>query len=306
MQRTTLIPRQIGRCGAAVAAGALLLTACGGEQDRQKPTDDPRSMVPAGIKAAGVLRIGIDLNYAPVDFKGTDQQAAGIDPDIAEAVGRELGLRVEYVDTAFDKLIPGLHAKQYDVVMSAMSDNRQRREGTDDAGGPVGPGLDFADYFIAGTSILVRKGNPKAISGLDDLCGHTVALQRGTTQAGVIDRQNAACTKAGKPLKVKLFENDDLALAELAAGRADADLNDYPVAAYVAQQRDGGKTFQVVGAQLQPSPYGIALTKDSTELREALLKALNRVIRSGEYDRILAQWNVSDGAVQNAVANGGF
>ncbi|MFD0570288.1 hypothetical protein ACFQ0T_15010 [Kitasatospora gansuensis] len=92
---------------------------------------------------------------------------------------------------------------------------------------------------------------------------------------------------------MKLFENDDLALAELAAGRADADLNDFPVAAYVAQQRDGGKTFQIAGAQLQPGPYGIALTKESTALREVLLKALNRVIRSGEYDKILAKWNVT-------------
>ncbi|KQV23775.1 MULTISPECIES: ABC transporter substrate-binding protein [unclassified Kitasatospora] len=306
MQRTTLIPRQIGRCGAAVAAGALLLTACGGKPEQKHSTDDLSTLVPAGVKAAGVLRIGSDLNYAPVEFKGPDQQAVGLDPEIAEAVGRELGLRVEFIDTAFDKLIPGLHAKQYDVVMSAMSDNRQRREGTDDADGPAGPGLDFADYFIAGTSILVRKGNPKAIAGLDDLCGHTVALQRGTTQATVIDRQTVACTKAGKPLKVKLFENDDLALAELAAGRADADLNDYPVAAYVAQQRDGGKTFQIAGAQLQPGPYGIALTKESTALRDVLLKALNRIIRSGEYDKILAKWNVTDGAVQNAVANGGF
>ncbi|BFV57349.1 ABC transporter substrate-binding protein [Kitasatospora sp. CMC57] len=305
MQRTTLIPRQIGRCGAAVAAGALLLTACGTEQEKQNG-DDPRALLPAGVKAAGVLRIGSDLNYAPVEFKGPDQQAVGLDPEIAEAVGRELGLRVEFVDTSFEKLIPGLHAKQYDVVMSALSDNRQRREGTDDSGGPSGPGLDFADYFIAGSSILVRKGNPKAIGSLDDLCGHTVALQRGTTQATVIDRQTAACTKVGKPLKVKLFENDDLALAELAAGRADADLNDYPVAAYVAQQRDDGRTFQIAGAQLQPGPYGIALTKESTGLRDALLKALNRVIRSGEYDKILAKWNVTDGAVQNAVANGGF
>ncbi|MFD0570287.1 transporter substrate-binding domain-containing protein [Kitasatospora gansuensis] len=155
MQRTTLIPRQIGRCGAAVAAGALLLTACGTEQQKHS-ADDLRSQVPAELKAAGVLRIGSDLNYAPVEFKGPDQQAVGIDPEIAEAVGRELGLRVEFIDTSFEKLIPGLHAKQYDVVMSALSDNRQRREGTDDSGGPAGPGLDFADYFIAGTSILVR------------------------------------------------------------------------------------------------------------------------------------------------------
>lgn len=306
MHRTNLMSRQIARGCAALAAGSLLLTGCGGESKASSGTVDLRALLPAEVKSAGVLRIGSDLNYAPVDFKGPNNEAVGLDPELAEAVGRELGLRVQFVDTSFDQLLPGLHARQYDVVMSALTDNRQRRDGTDDSGSRVNPGVDFVDYFIAGTSILVRKGNPKSISGLDSLCGHTVALQRGTTQAEVVDRQTAACTKAGKPLKVKLFDSDELALAELAAGRADADLNDFPVAAYVAQQRDGGKTFQIAGRQLQSGPYGIALTKENTALREVLVKALNRVIRSGEYDRILAKWDLSAGAAQNAVTNGGF
>ncbi|MFJ8043039.1 ABC transporter substrate-binding protein [Kitasatospora sp. NPDC096147] len=306
MQRKSLIPPQITRTTAALAVGSVLLTGCGGQAAPKSQTDDPRAMLPAAVRDAGVLRIASDLNYAPVEFKDQNGQATGLDPDIAEAIGKQLGLRVEFQDTPFDQLIPGLHAKQYDVVMSALSDNRQRREGTDDNGNQTNPGVDFVDYFIAGTSILVKKGNPKGIASLDDLCGHTVALQRGTTQDAIVARQTAACERRSKPLTVKLFDTDDKALAEVKAGRAVADLNDFPVAAYVAQQQDGGKAFEVASAQIQPGPYGIALTKENTALRDALAKALDRVIRSGEYDRILTQWNVSAGAAQNAVVNGGF
>ncbi|MFI5532733.1 ABC transporter substrate-binding protein [Kitasatospora sp. NPDC051853] len=306
MQYISPIFRHVGRTTAVLAAGSALLTGCGAEPAPKASSDDPRSMLPDAVRTAGVLRVGSDLNYAPVEFKDPNGQAVGLDPEIAEAIGRQLGLKVQFVDTPFDKLVPGLHAKQYDVVMSALSDNRQRREGTDDNGTQVNPGVDFVDYFIAGTSILVKKGNPKSIATLDDLCGHTVALQRGTTQDAIVARQTAACDKRGKALTVKLFETDDQALAEVKAGRAVADLNDFPVAAYVAQQQDGGKTFEVASAQLQPGPYGIALPKESTALRDALAKALDRVIRSGEYDKILAKWNVSAGAAQNAVVNGGF
>ncbi|WP_405011622.1 ABC transporter substrate-binding protein [Kitasatospora sp. NBC_01539] len=307
MHATAPISARALTVGAALAAGSLVLTGCSSAGSGTSSADDLHGRLPARIQQAGVLKIASDLNYAPVEFKGADGTATGIDPDIALAMGKVLGVRVEFTDTAFDKLIPGLQAKEFDVAMSAMTDNRQRREGTDDKGVQIDPGVDFVDYFIAGTSILVAQGNPKKINKLDDLCGHTVALQRGTTQAAIVERQVGACSRVRKPLTVNLFDNDSQALAELAAGRADADLNDFPVAAYVAAKGGpNGTKFSVAGPQLQPSPYGIAVAKADTELRDVMVKALNQMIRNGEYAAVLEKWDVSAGAVQNAVVNGGF
>lgn len=303
MHRTTLIAGRIGRAGTVLAAGSLLLTACGSSASKNS-ANDLHGKLPAAVKAAGVLKIASDLNYAPVEFKGQSGEPVGLDPDIADALGSHLGIKIEIDDTPFDKLIPGLQTKQYDAVMSGLSDTRQRRDGTDDVGNLANAGVDFVDYFIAGTSILVQKGNPKGIKGLDDLCGHTIALQRGTIQAAIADRQTAACTKS--PLTVHQLGTDNEALAEVAAGKAVADLNDYPVAAYVTQNGQGAGQYQVATEQLQPGPYGIAVAKDNTELRDALAKALDQVIRSGEYDKILTKWHLSSGAAQNAVINGGF
>jgi polar amino acid transport system substrate-binding protein len=300
-------PTRTLAAGAALVAGTLLLTACGSSGSAKTSEDDLHARLPESVKSKGVLKIASDLNYAPVEFKASDGSPVGIDPDIATELGKQLGVKVEFTDTAFDKLIPGLQAGEFDLAMSAMTDNRQRREGTDDNGKVVNPGVDFVDYFIAGTQMLVPKDNPEKIGKLDDLCGHTVALQRGTTQAAIIERQVGACTRAHKPLTVKLFDNDSQALAELAAGHADADLNDYPVAAYVTNNGGpNGAKFDIAGAQLQPSPYGIAVDKKNTELRDVLVKALNQMIREGSYENILQKWGVAAGAVQNAVVNGGF
>ncbi|MFG3050578.1 ABC transporter substrate-binding protein [Kitasatospora sp. NPDC048239] len=299
--------RPAATCAALATAGALLLTGCGGGKETAKdPVQEIRGKVPKAQRSAGVLRIGTDLNYAPVEFRGADGKPDGLDPEIATALGKILDLRIEIADTPFEKLIPNLHAKQYDLAMSALSDIRQRRDGTDDAGKQVNPGVDFVDYFIAGTSIIVPKGNPKGVRTLDDLCGRTVALQEGTTQDEIIARQVLACARTGKVLTVHRFDSDAKALAEVASGAAVAGLNDFPVAAYAAKTTDGGTRFEVTGAQSKSNPYGIALRKEDTALRDVLVKAVDQLIRSGDYDKILAKWNVSAGAAQNAVVNGGI
>ncbi|MFJ6775427.1 ABC transporter substrate-binding protein [Kitasatospora sp. NPDC091257] len=299
--------RPIPAAAALATAGALLLTGCGGGQAASDdPVKDLRGKLPNAQRTAGALRVGMDVNYAPVEYRGPDGKPAGLDPELAAALGRILDVRVEFVDTPFDKLVSNLQAKQYDVAMSALSDTRQRRDALDENGKQTGPGVDFVDYFIAGTSIVVPKGNPKGIKGLDDLCGRTVALQQGTTQDEIVTRQVAVCARAGRPLTPHKLDTDTKALAEVASGAAAAGLNDFPVAAYAAKTTDGGGRFEVTGGQSTSNPYGIAVRKDDGQLRDVLTKAIDQLIRSGEYDKILAKWNVSAGAAQNAVVNGGI
>ncbi|MFD4910054.1 ABC transporter substrate-binding protein [Kitasatospora purpeofusca] len=293
---------------ALTTASALLLTAaCGGPEAPKTNLDKAREAVPAAQRAAGVLRIGSDLNYPPVAFRGADGRPDGLDPDLAEALGRVLGLRIELVDTPFDELIPGVNSKAFDVAMSGISDTPARRNALGENGMPTGkPGVDFVDYFIAWTSIIVQKGNPKGIRTLNDLCGRTVALQRGTTQDEIVSRQVGACDRVGMPLQVHRFDDDAQALAEVAAGKAVADFNDLPVAAYAARTTDNGNRFEVTGALSQSSPYGIVVNRNDTALRDALVKGLDELMRDGGYDVILAKWNVSAGAARAAAVNGGL
>ncbi|WP_033212062.1 ABC transporter substrate-binding protein [Kitasatospora phosalacinea] len=298
-----------GALTAAAVTGALLLTGCGSAAPSGGDAgqgSDPRSQLPEQVRAAGVLRIGADLTYAPVGFKSEGNRPDGLDVDLADALGNVLGMRVQFSDVPFNRLRLGLQAREYDLVMSGMTDTPQRRDGVDEEARKVNDGLDFVDYFVTGTSVVVAKGNPQRISGLDDLCGRTVAVQRETTQAALLERQTGVCEKTGRKLTVTETDTDDQALALVGQGRAAADLNDAPVAAHAVKNGRGGTQFQVVGAQLQVAPYGIAFAKQDTALRDAVAKALDQLIRSGEYDRILAKWGLTDGAVQSAVVNGGF
>lgn len=282
----------------AVACG-LLLAACGGGSD--SPNADPSpsgaaplaSLLPQDVRDKGTLVVGSDVAYPPVEFFDTDGKTViGIDPDIAKAIGAQLGITLKLENGTFDGLITSLKSKRIDLIMSAMSDTKKRQAE-----------IDFVDYFTAGTSIIVKKGNPEGIKGLDDFCGKTIALQRGTTQDDVATAQQAKCKATGKELKVLKFDRDTEALLQVKQGRAVADMNDFPVAAYTAKQDPS--TYEVVGEQIEAGPYGIGVRKTDTALRDALQKALQAIIDNGEYTRILEKWNVTQGAVTTATVNAG-
>ncbi|MFF4538005.1 ABC transporter substrate-binding protein [Streptomyces aureus] len=312
-RRTKAAPSRIAAVGAIAVAGALVLTGCGDQTDKGGDTSSSGTAsapladkLPADIKKAGVVKVGSDIAYPPVEFI-QNGKAVGIDPDIADALGKQLGIKFEFENGKFDNLIVGLQAKRFQVLMSAMSDTKDRQSGVDSATGKkVGNGVDFVDYFTAGTSILVQKGNPKGIKSLDDLCGKVVALQKGTTSEGIAKAQSTKCTKDGKKaITLQTFDTDPEALLRLKQGASVADLNDFPVAAYNAKTSGGGKDFEVVGEQIEAGPYGIAVGKENTQLRDAIQAALTAIIKNGDYQKILEKWNVTQGAVTEAKTNGG-
>ncbi|MET8944821.1 ABC transporter substrate-binding protein [Streptomyces sp. NPDC004542] len=313
-RRATAAHSRLAAVGAIAVAGALLLTGCGDQTDKSgsdSSGSDSSSAplagkLPADIRKAGVIKVGSDIAYPPVEVM-QGGKAVGIDPDIADALGKQLGVKFEFQNGKFDNLIVGLQAKRFQVLMSAMNDTKDRQNGINsDTGKKVGNGVDFVDYFTAGTSILVQKGNPKGIKSLDDLCGKVVALQKGTTSEGIAKAQNKKCTKDGKKaIDLQTFDTDPEALLRLKQGASVADLNDFPVAAYNAKTSGGGKDFEVVGDQIEAGPYGIAVSKENTQLRDALQAAMAAIIKSGEYQKILEKWNVTQGAVTESKINGG-
>ncbi len=283
----------------AVALVALALVASGcGKSSKKTSTGGGSTLfkqLPASIQKAGALTVGSDVSYAPVEFyKEGTKQVQGIDLDLCNAMSQKLGLSsCTFQNTTCDGIIPALLANRFDIIMSAMSDTKEREAK-----------IDFIDYFNVGTSILVAKGNPQKITSLDDLCGKTIGIQKGTTQEDVANKQKDKCKSSGKDLTILTFETDTDAQQALKAGRSVADMNDFPVAAYTAKTSGGGNDFEVVGSQIDAGPYGIGVRKADTQLRSALQAALKAIIDDGTYDKILADWNVTQGALKTAAVNG--
>ncbi|GAA3296526.1 hypothetical protein GCM10020295_26560 [Streptomyces cinereospinus] len=231
----------------------------------------------------------------------------GIDPDIAAAMGKQLGVEFEFQNATFDTLIGGIAAKRYDVAMSAMTDTKPRQEGIDsETGKKVGAGVDFVDYFTAGVSLYTNAGDTKGIKTWDDLCGRTMAVQRNTFSHDLARDQAKKCTDAGKKtLRIEDFATNPEAETRMRSKGADVVSADFPIAAYSVKNAGGGTYFEIVGDQVEAGPYGIAVAKDNTQLRDALQAAVQAIIDNGEYEEIVKKWGVEDGAITEARINGG-
>ncbi|MFF7334183.1 transporter substrate-binding domain-containing protein [Streptomyces sp. NPDC008150] len=312
--RSTAAHTRLAAVGAVAVAGALLLTACG-DQTKDNDSDGGSkssastaplaSKLPQAIRDKGVVKVGSDIAYAPVEFKDDSGKVAGLDPDLAAAMGKQLGVKFQFENGTFDALLTGLRSNRYDIAMSAMTDNKNRQDGVDpDTGKKVGEGVDFVDYLTAGVSIYTRKGDTESIAAWSDLCGKKIAVERGTVSEDLAKAETKKCT-GGKKITIEAFDDDQQAQTRLRSGGADAASSDFPVAAYAVKTSGGGKDFQLVGDQVEAAPYGIAVAKDDTQLRDALQAAMDAVIKSGEYAKILNKWGAEDGAVTASAINGG-
>lgn len=252
----------------------------------------PSNRLPKEIRDKGIVTIGSDIAYPPMEFV-RDGKPAGLDVDLANALGRELGLRVKLVNAAFDTLLTGLHVNRFDLVMSAMTDTKDRQEGRTD-GTKTGSGVDLV--------LVVRKGNPEGIKAPGDLSGRKVAVQRGTVAHDLLDQLNR---QVPEKLRIREFDSPAEVYDDVAKGRSTACLDDFPVAAHTTATRAGGTALELSGEQLEPLLYGVAVAKTNTALRDAVQEALDRLIRNGEYAKILKKWHVEDGTVERAVVNEG-
>lgn len=294
---------RLATAGALAAAGALLLSACGddsGDGGGGVDTDAPLyESLPQGVKDEGKITVGSDIAYAPIEYYDEDNEVTGIDPAIADALSEQLGVPFEFQNGTFDGLVLGMNSGRYDVIMSAMTDTKERQEGvSEDAEG----GADFVNYFKAGSAILVAAGNPEDVNSPEDLCGLTVASQRGTANEALVQQQSDVCDA---PIDMLVNDADDESITQLQSGRAQVVVTDFPVALYNARTAQGGDAFEVVGEQIDAAPYGIAVPKDNPELRDALQQAMQAIIDDGSYDEVLEEWDAQTGAIEEATVNAG-
>ncbi|MGH2958910.1 MAG: ABC transporter substrate-binding protein, partial [Solirubrobacterales bacterium] len=238
-------------------------------------------LVPAAIKDAGTLNVAMDASYAPNEFFDEDGKTIiGTDADLADAIGTVLGLDVEKKNATFDSIIPGLAAGKFDIALSSFTDTKEREQT-----------VDMVTYLTAGTGFYTNADDPTEVTGVADLCGKTVAVQKGTVQQEDVEAQSKKCDE---PIDLKVFtQQTDVDLA-ISSGRAQVAMADSPVASYAVKQSDG--SLKSTGEDYDTAPYGIAINKD-TELTPAIQAAVQVLIDDGTYAAILKKWGLESGAI---------
>lgn len=249
------------------------------------------ALLPESIRSSGKLIAGIDPNYAPNEFKSQDGRPVGWSIDLADAIGAKLGLEVEYRVAGFDKIIPSVLGGTIDIGYSSLTDNAERQKS-----------VDFVNYYSAGLQWAQPLGGTVDV---EDVCGLTVSVQRTTfAETDLLPARSEACVAQDKaPITVDGYETQAEATNALALGKVDAMIADSPIAQYAYAQQP--EAIELAGFPFDTAPYGIAVSKDNTALRDAIRAALVSMLEDGSYKEVLSSWRVHGGMLDAITVNAG-
>lgn len=290
--------RPVLRPALGILLSSMLLSGCVTNHETGNPegwepitpaaVDEIAAMVPPEMAAKGYLTMGTNPPFAPFEFKDSEGSIIGLEVDLGRALASVMGLELRPVDQDFSKILPAVSAGTIDFGGSGFTDTEERRAN-----------YDFVNSLYAGVQWAQQTGdniNP------DDPCGLTVAVQRTTVSETDDVRPKAEmCLAEGKePIEVLSYDTSDNAATALVLGRADALSADSPVTSWAIERAEG--KIETTGEMFQAAPYGFAVPKGSP-LGPALAAAMQHLIDTGEYARLLAQWNIEDGYLDRALIN---
>ncbi|THF88642.1 amino acid ABC transporter substrate-binding protein [Deinococcus sp. KSM4-11] len=229
----------------------------------------------ADVKKKGVLVLGTDPTFAPFEFKGSDGQIQGFDIDIARAVAKDLGVKLEIRAVGFGALMPqSVTSGRVDMAMSGITITAERGKVV----GFSGP------YYRSAQVFIVKAGNPGKFAWPSDVKGKAIGVQANTTGQFTA---NDLLKPKGATLKV--YDDFAAGLADVRAGRIAALIGDAPTVDDLKKRLPG--QFDKAGADLAAEDYGMVFAKGS-DLAAAANKTLARLKANGEYQALLNKWIV--------------
>ncbi|QDZ42518.1 ABC transporter substrate-binding protein [Corynebacterium sp. sy039] len=247
------------------------------------------ALVPNELAQRGTLVVAAFPPYAPFMFKNSRNEIIGMEMDLSRAVAHVMGLEWQVKQLDFSLILPALSAGTIDLGASGFTDTIERREN-----------YDFIDFLYAGIQWGQRVDKPV---DRNNPCGLSVAVQRTTVaESDDVRPLSEQCVKEGKkPIEILSYATSDQAATALVLGRADAFASDSPVLAWAIERSDGA--LETSSEMFQAAPYGFAVPKNSP-LGPAIAAALQHLMDTGDYERILNIWGVKEGHLDKGQVNG--
>ncbi|HEY0181537.1 MAG TPA: transporter substrate-binding domain-containing protein [Rhodopila sp.] len=242
------------------------------------------------VRKRGTLVVGTEAAYVPYEFF-KDGKIVGYDPDIADLMVPKIGVKAEFIDTAWSGIIPALYAKKFDCIISAMTITRERADK-----------VLFSMPYADASNVILLRANEDRIKTADDLSGKIVGVQLGSAAAGIIKVFEAKLKAAGKPGygDVKQYEHYPEAYQDLLNRRTDAVVNSRSTMMVV--MRDAPGKFQMLAGISDVTAYfGMAFRKEDTALRDFVNTQLAAMKQDGTLAKLQEKWFGGTMETPNAV-----
>jgi ABC-type amino acid transport substrate-binding protein len=215
------------------------------------------------VKAGAVMRVCVWPDYYSVTYRSPrDQRWSGIDIELSAELAKELGVRLEYVESSFAKLVEDVTQDRCDIAMFGVGVTAQRKQV-----------LAFSQPYLQSDIYAVASRTSRVVRYWDDIDkpGVVVAVQAGTFMEPVM----AAALKQAKMAVIRPPQTRE---QELEAGRVDVFMTDYPYSRRLLENAEWARLISPPRA-FNPIPYAYAVKPGDREwLRQvdAFVSAIKR------------------------------
>lgn len=241
-----------------------------------------KTLPPEYQKPGAMLTTGVNPDVAPVKFIDDDGNLTGLIPDLVKAAAKKLGLKIDFQQTSFDALQPGLQAKRFDFILSlADFPSRQKM-------------MTLIDYLNISETVVVKPGSTLSIQNLDSLCGLNVAIPRGTATVQMAEKLSEKCVAAGKkPIVSTTYPDTNMTLLAIGNDSSNAAWIDSPVASYNASKFPD--RYKIAYSEYI-APYGVGFPNDEKgrKLATAFQAAFLELQKDGIYAKLMQKWGLSE------------
>lgn len=249
---------------AITAVLALALSACGSSTTGSDASGATDENLLQHVESSGVLTVGTEGTYRPFSYHEADK-LTGFDVEVIEAVGEQLGLKVEFQETQWDGIFAGLEAGRFDVIANQVSVTPEREE----------------KYLLSkpynySSGVIVTKSDNTDITSFDSLKGKTTA--QSLTSSFHEDAKAAGA-------KIQAVEGWAQAVTLLKQGRVDATIND-KLTYLDSQNTNPDDGIKIAAESEEKTETVVALKKDQPELRDAINGALDELSADGTLTKI--------------------
>lgn len=226
----------------------------------------------AYAQAADPLRFASTANNPPFEFLTTDNQLVGFDIDLAKALCERMQQQCVFTNIVFERLIPSLKFRRYDVIISGLDITEDRKKL-----------VEFTDPYITNSGTLIAyKG---LYSNIEQLKGKRVGIGAETTQQAYLS--------AARPEIIAVpYDNYQNALLDMRSGRLDGIFGDTLA---VQELLKSDPALASVGEPVTEKYYfgtglGIAVRKGNKELKDDLNRALQSLKDDGTLQQLRERW----------------
>lgn len=260
-----------------LVAGMALLSGCGSSEEA---TDY------AYIEDKGTLTVGLDDTFAPMGFRDKDDNLVGVDIDLAKAVGKKLGIKVEFQPIDWDAKEAELKSKNIDCVWNGMSATKDRQKS-----------MTLSNKYFNNKILVMSLDKGINIKSSADLKNYKVGTQ---ADSAALESVKADKNYDSFADNVSEYPTYDEAILDMKAGRIDVIVIDEVYALY--NNKNKTKLYQS-DFDFGSDKYAVGFRKGDKELAVKVNDAIQECIDDGTADKICEKWF---GKGSNLIINEGY